>query len=74
MRYLISRYKQQQREISYRIYVTDALYFIGAGQRPAKRYIDIIGLHRSKKEDTRSGDDIAKDVILRADLKAAGGE
>lgn len=74
MRYLISRYKQQQREISYRIYVTDALYFIGAGRRPVKRYVDIIGLHRSEKEDTRGGDDIAKDVILRAGLKAAGGE
>ena len=68
--YCISRYKHKQEEKVYRAYITDALMaicnnFAGVfgGERLAVRYIDL-----GKPKDTRTGDEIAIDIITRAGL------
>lgn len=61
--------------LSYRVYVTDALKIAAAntqqfagGQAMAERWAE--GL---KPRDTRSGDEIAADIIRRAGLTQRGG-
>ena len=61
----------------YKAYITDALQAItgntamyAGGQAIQERYYDII----NKKQDKRSGDEIAADIIKRAGLTIKGGE
>ena len=68
--YCISRYKHQQEEKQYRAYVTDTIMTICnnfatkfGGSAIQVRYIDL-----NKPVDTRTGDDVALDVITRAGL------
>lgn len=68
--YCVSRYKHKQEEKQYRVYITDALMVIAnntarafGGSTVTMRYSDII-----KPQDTRTGDDIAVDVMQRAGL------
>ena len=68
--YCVSRFKHKQEEKQYRIYLTDALMVIAnntarafGGSTVTMRYLDII-----KPQDTRTGDDIAVDVMQRAGL------
>lgn len=68
--YCVSRYNHKQEEKQYRIYLTDALMVIAnntarafGGSTVTMRYSDII-----KPQDTRTGDDIAVDVMQRAGL------
>lgn len=68
--YCVSRYNYKQEEKQYRIYLTDALMVIAnntarafGGSTVTMRYSDII-----KPQDTRTGDDIAVDVMQRAGL------
>lgn len=68
--YCVSRYNHKQEEKQYRIYLTDALMAIAnntarafGGSTVTMRYSDII-----KPQDTRTGDDIAVDVMQRAGL------
>lgn len=68
MRYVMSRYEEYQREMAYRIYVTDSLYLNGQNQRFVKRYSEFIGLTQNEV-DTRTGDEIAEDIIKRAGLE-----
>ena len=67
MRYVIARYVEYQREMSYRYFVTDALYEDSDHMRivPSARYYEKINL---QKIDKRSGDEIAEDVIRNAGL------
>lgn len=65
MRYAIARYNENQRELAYRIYLTDTLYFITRRQGMAKRFRDIIV---KTPDDERSGEEIAAEVIARAGL------
>lgn len=81
MRYVVARYNEKQRDMAYRIYLTDSLKYIAEntarsvssdGKYLTVRYIDII---EPKPQDNRSGDEIAIDVITRAGLSfAEGGE
>ena len=68
----MSRYKREQEEKAYRVYVTDALRLTventatyAGGNYINARYIDVI---EPKKVDTRTGDEIVEDIIKRAGL------
>lgn len=65
MRYVKARMEQERRELAYRIYVTDSLQNIPQNKFFTNRFADNI---IKKKEDTRSGDEIAADVIAQAGL------
>lgn len=67
MRYVIARYVEYQREMAYRIYVTDELYVSRDNMRPIlpQRYCEWLGI---KEKDERSGDEIVADIIRRAGL------
>ena len=68
MKYMVSRLFQETEELSYRIYTTDMLRIMAMGQRiqSVQRYAEVID-HAPK--DTRSGEEIAADVIQRCGLK-----
>ena len=68
----MSRYKREQEEKAYRVYVTDALRLTventakyAGGSYIKSRYIDVI---EPKKVDNRTGDEIVADIIKRAGL------
>lgn len=66
MRYVEARYWEHQRDTAYRFYVTDGMYLHGKGQTFGSRFCDLI---RPRITDTRSGDEIAADVIERLGLQ-----
>ena len=73
MRYAIARYQSQQRDLAYRIYVTDCLRMAtentaktSRGSYTAARFYDIIN---PKPVDNRSGEEIAADIIKRAGIE-----
>lgn len=66
MRYVTARYKEKQRELAYRIYVTDALksrWGLNA------RYYDFID---NKPQDNRTAEEVIDGI--RHKLTALGGE
>ena len=72
VRYATAKANAEARLAAYRIYVTDALMYISentakssGGQYLTKRYAEIIG---EVKKDTRTGEEIATDIITRAGL------
>lgn len=65
MRYVKARLEQEQREMAYRLYVTDSLQNIPQQKFMTKRFADVI---INKPEDTRTGDEIAAEVIAKAGL------
>ena len=73
MRYAIARYQSQQRDLAYRIYVTDCLRIISEntakmveGSYITAKFADIIN---PKPVDNRTGDEIAADIIKRAGIE-----
>jgi hypothetical protein len=68
VRYMVARFLQEKEDLSYRIYTTDMLRTTAMGQRyqSVQRYAELID-HAPK--DTRSGEEIAADVISRCGLK-----
>ena len=68
MRYAISKYKKEQEEMAYRIYMTDSLYYRAQNQYMNVRYYDLL----NRKIDNRSGDEIATDVIHKIGLRLIG--
>lgn len=70
----ISAFSERQQEKSFRIYVTDTLSYIAKntakqvkeGVYVGKRWIDII---EPKKEDDRSGDEVAMEIIEKLGLR-----
>ncbi len=73
MRYATARFNQHQRDLAYRIYVTDCLRMatenaakMSQGSYTVARFYDIIN---PKPIDTRSGDEIAADIIKRAGIE-----
>lgn len=66
MRYVEARLTRDNRDSVYRIYVTDALQGIPQQKFSNKRYIDLI---QPVKVDTRTGDEIAAEVIKKLGLK-----
>ena len=73
MRYAIARYQSQQRDLAYRIYVTDCLRIIsentakmGGGSYITAQFADIIN---PKPVDDRTGEEIAADIIKLAGIE-----
>ena len=73
MRYAMARYQSQQRDLAYRIYVTDCLRIIsentakmGGGSYITANLADIIN---PKPVDNRTGEEIAADIIKRAGIE-----
>ena len=74
MRYAIARYQSQQRDLAYRIYVTDCLRIISentakmvnGGSYITAKFEDIIN---PKPADNRTGEEIAADIIKRAGIE-----
>ena len=74
MRYVISKYKEQQKEMAYRIYVTECLRMItentakqGGGSYIHKPFADVIG--NNKPKDERTAEEIIADISFRAGLE-----
>lgn len=73
MRYAMARFNQHQRDLAYRIYVTDCLRIIsentakmGGGSYITAKFADIIN---PKPVDDRTGEEIAADIIKRAGIE-----
>ena len=73
MRYAITRYNQHQRDLAYRIYVSDCLRIItkntaslSKGEYIDRRYIDAI---LPKKKDDRTAEEIVIDIIKKAGIE-----
>ena len=73
MRYATARFNQHQRDLAYRIYVTDCLRMATEntakmiqGSYTVARFYDIIN---PKPVDNRSGNEIAADIIKRAGIE-----
>lgn len=73
MRYAIARYQSQQRDLAYRIYVSDCLRIISentaemvGGSYITAKFSDIIN---PKRGDNRTGEEIAADIIKKAGLE-----
>ena len=73
MRYAIARYQSQQRDLAYRIYVSDCLRIIsentakmGGGSYITAKFADIIN---PMPVDNRTGEEIASDIIKRAGIE-----
>lgn len=64
----MARYKQIQRDLTYRIYISDSLQNIPQNKFLTTRYYDLI-YNTSQKTDNRTGDEIAADIINRLGLK-----
>lgn len=69
----VSLFNRRRKEQIYRNYVTDTLKIINdnltkiyGGQYMKTRYADMV---EPKSQDTRTGDEIARDIIRRAGLK-----
>ena len=73
MRYAMARYQSQQRDLAYRIYVTDCFRIIsentakvGGGSYITAKFADIIN---PKPVEKRTGEEIAADIIKRAGIE-----
>ena len=73
MRYAMARYQSQQRDLAYRIYVSDCLRIIsentakiGGGSYITAKLSDIIN---PKPADNRTGEEIAADIIKKAGIE-----
>lgn len=66
MRYVEARIDDFNREEAYRFYVTKSLQLMPQNKYITASYQDVL---KPKKIDTRSGDEIAADIMERAGLK-----
>ena len=73
MRYALARYNQHQRDLAYRIYVTDCLRMVtentakmSNGSYTVAKFADIIN---PKPVDNRTGEEIAADIIKLAGIE-----
>ena len=73
MRYATARFNQHQRDLAYRIYVSDCLRIISentakivGGSYITAKFADIIN---PKPVDNRTGEEIAADIIKRAGIE-----
>ena len=69
MRYVEARLDEYLRDKTYRIYITRSLQLIPQSKYITANYTDLI---EPKEEDTRTGDEIALDIINRAGLIVGG--
>ena len=73
MRYAMARFNHHQRDLAYRIYVSDCLRIISentakmsGGSYITAKFADIIN---PKPADNRTGEEIAADIIKRAGIE-----
>ena len=73
MRYVTTRYQSQQRDLIYRIYVTNCLRIItentakqAGGNYMTAEYMDLI---HPKKKDDKTGNEIVADFIQSSGIK-----
>lgn len=66
MRYVISKINENEREMAYRIYMTDTLFYYSDNKRLTQRFYDIL---HPPAVDNRTADEIAIDVIEGMKLK-----
>ena len=66
MRYVTSRYKMYQKDMAYRFFITDELYYLNnnvvnmtGGSKMQKRFYEIL---YPPKEDTRTADEIITNI------------
>ena len=64
LRYAAARAREEAETLSFRVYVTDALRAAGMGRAPGRRWADCLA-----PADTRSGDEIAADLLAEAGLR-----
>ena len=73
MRYAIARYQSQQRDLAYRVYVSDCLRIISehTAQMCVGSYITVklADIINPKPVDNRTGEEIAADIINRAGIE-----
>lgn len=69
MRYVVARLEFYYRDMTYRFYIADSLQNIPQNKYIGKRLYDII---YPTPVDTRSGDEIAADVINKLGLHFGG--
>lgn len=85
VQYCISLYRKKMENFAFRAYIADALYALNnnfaktiGGTEISTRFVDIVkpfGYEaQAEPEDTRTGDEIAADIILRAGLSFGGKE
>lgn len=68
MRYVKARIEEYQRELTYRIYVTDSLRLMPQDKYLPKRYVELLP-ELNTPEDKRTAEEIALDVISAAGLR-----
>lgn len=69
LRYALARYTSHQRDMAYRIYVTESLRAISKGGYIKPRFVDLIKPKKQETEDTRTGKEIAFDVLNRIGIE-----
>jgi len=69
LRYVRAREYAEFETRTYREYVAESIRIYGENKRITTRWIDVI---RKQKEDTRTGDEIAADVVSRLGLIYGG--
>lgn len=77
LRYVIARLSQKERDMAYRIYLTDCLRFIGQstaesaktaggeGKYITARFADFL---HPKSEETRTGEEIIADILRKLEV------
>lgn len=65
MRYVEARLDEYKREEAYRIFVAESIRLAPQGKAFSRSYLEFVKPH---EVDTRSGDDIASDIIAKAGL------
>lgn len=73
MRYAIAKFEEHQKKLAYKVYVSDTLRLISentakfsGGSYMKQRWFDFV---QDKPKDTRSGNEIAAEVIKKAGLE-----
>lgn len=69
LRYALARYTSHQRDMAYRIYVCESLRAVGKGGYIKSHFMDLIKPKKQKVEDTRTGEEIAFDVLRKIGLE-----
>lgn len=74
MRYAVAKLEEERETTAYRVYIADCLY--STGLTGVKERYWSWTRHKTQSKDTRTGDEIAFDVIKKAGLKfkTEGGE
>ena len=67
LRYVDARLEESNREYTYRFFISESLRLAPQNQYISKSLAEVY-IYGFDKEDTRSGDEIVEDILLRGDL------